>query len=1309
VNGYAYRFKKYQVNNGLSENSVQAIIQDHLGFMWFGTKDGLNRFDGHEFKIYKNVLGDSLSLGHNYVRSIFQDSDHNLWVGTDTYLYHFNYEMEQFRRFSVVSDLGEMIRSGVTNICPENDSTLWIGTMKRGVFCYYKNTGKLKQYLLTDSDNTSIDLATVWCINCDSSGNIWLGTRNGISCYNREIDRFSTYNLQHNQRSFNPNNETFVSLEMSDGNLWFGTWANGVYCINPSSHTFRSFLNEKHPPSVLRIYALLEYDASTLMVGSYDGLYLLDKETGVSRRVDNMEGSNSLSEYKVFSLCRDREGGIWVGTYFGGVSYISLNTNIIEHYYSDFSPFSLSGKVVSQFCEDEKGNLWIATEDGGLNYFDVQTKRFKVFLPEKSKNSLSYHNIHSLAMDGEKLWIGTFSSGVDVLDLKTGRFKNYMYNTKDTTSISDGCVFAIYKDSHGDIWLGTSNGLCRYNRLEDNFVRVSDVPVFVFDIQEDAYGSLWVASYFNGAYRYEYASKKWRNYTHNPYDEKSITFDKLTDVYFDGKGRLWFATEGRGICKYNYKTDDFTTIDENSGLPNSLIYSILDDKYDNLWLSGNRGITRLDLTTMKRQTYTREDGLQGNEFNYRSGYKSNNGLFYFGGTNGFNVFNPDDLLKNSYVPPVVITSVELLYDGRPQKIKPSGTIRLKHNQASFRINFSALSYQAPSKNLYAYKMEGMDTKWTELDNQKMVSFTNLRPGKYIFRIKGSNNDEVWNETGTSLRIIVSPPFWESNIAFVIYALLGIASVVSIFFYYSRYHKRKELQRLEQFRRKKDKELYESKIGFFTTIAHEIRTPLSLIKAPLECITNSGDGTSETKENLVVIERNTDRLLELINQLLDFRKVEQDFYQLTFKHANINELLQKIYLRFKSASEYRKIDITLQMPEQPIFIAVDKEALTKIVSNLLSNALKYTDTVICIGLVKIHEHIGNYIEITVSDDGIGIPDEMKEAVFEPFVQIENDDTTCRKTGTGIGLVLVKQLTEKHGGAVSIMDNPNKGVTFKVKIPMTVAANDEPVTIDEPETWEAHVSDQDKISILFVEDNNDLCDFVAKNLGQSYKLFLAANGKEALRILEKKGVNLIISDIMMPEMDGLGLTKTIKQDQYLCHIPIILLSAKTNTKTKVEGLEYGADSYIEKPFSISFLQAQINSLLENRKKIMDRFSHSPVVYSGSIAHNTNDEVFLKKLDEKIDSHMIDEQFSVEKLAVMLSMSQSNLQRKIKGLSGISPANYIQVTKLKKAAQLIASGKYRINEVCYITGFSSPSYFTSCFQKQFGMSPKEFMKLP
>ncbi len=1316
LSGNNFTFRKYQVNDGLSENTVQAIIQDKQGFLWLGTKDGLNRFDGKESRIFKNNPLNPGSIGNNFIRSVYEDTNGTLWIGTDNKIFIYNPVTEQFSPFELKTESGISIISAVTDICAENENTIWIGTLTQGAFRFTKNSKKIEHFSENDTLK-SLRSNLVWKILKDMSETIWVGTRGGLSRYNPETRNFITFKPNEGSKSIG-DNEILSIFEDTDGDLWLGTWSGGLFKMDKKTQAFTNYFNNKSTTYISKIRALSEYQKNRILIGSDDGLYLMEKTTGLVQRVDVPGDPSSLSDQNVYSIYNDREGGIWIGTYFGGVNYLTANRNAIEHFYPRYSGYYLSGKAVSQFCEDEKGNLWIATEDAGLNYFDVQAKQFRKITPQKTGNGLSYHNLHSLLLDGDNLWIGTFSSGIDVMNLKTKRFKNYRFNSDNNISIDDNCVFSLYKNRKAEIFVGTPFGLSKYNRVNDNFERVSRIRGFVYDMQEDSHGLFWVATYGEGIFQYNPANGQWKNYHHIPGSRNSLSYNKVIDVYVDGKQRLWFATEGRGICKYNYDTDDFTTIDESDGLPNNVAYGILDDKYGNIWVSTNMGITRINPETLEMKTYTKEDGLQSNQFNYRSSYKARNGVFYFGGINGFNSFHPDNLKDNNIIPPVVISGFELIDKENPFRpdslfkiaINRDKKIALKHNQASFKIDFISMSYQAVEKNRYLCIMEGLEEKWRSVGNQNSLMFNNLKPGEYTFRVKGSNNDGVWNEKGDYLQIEILPPYWKSNLAIGIYSILlflGLFLIVRAFIHNA--HKRHK-QRIEEIKAEKEKELYDSKISFFTNIAHEIRTPVSLIKAPLECIMNSQQCPPEAKENLHVIERNTEKLMVLVNQLLDFRKIEENQYRLSFVKTNLNEFLTDIHLSFKATGIRNNIILNLVLPPKTIMANIDKDALNKVISNLLSNALKFAKQKIDIYLTDNGKT--GMVEIRVSDDGPGIDPALREKVFQPFFQIANMETVTQNNGTGIGLSLARQLAERHSGKIFISDEYAGFCDFVVQIPGTLPASHEMEIIIEETVVIPKIDNQshfhpDNINILVVEDNEELQNFLEKNLKKDFNVLVANNGKDALKILSQSVIDLVVSDIVMPGIDGLELTQMIKQNVEYSHIPVILLSAKTNINTKIEGLEHGSDIYIEKPFSLVYLKAQIKSLIDNRMRVLEKFSVSPFIPYGSIANNKKDEEFIEKMNNEIEKNILDVNFSIEKLANNLNMSRSSLQRKIKGISGMAPNDYIRVYRLKKAATLLMKEDFRINEICYVVGFNSGSYFAKCFQKQFGVLPKDFVK--
>ena len=1312
-------FRKYQVNDGLSENSVQCILQDKQGFMWFGTKDGLNKYNGYEFKVFKHDPEDPHSIGNNFIRSIYQDEYENIWVGTDNRIYILNSKTETFTLFDIKTDNGVSINSAITSIIAEDSKTIWIGTMTQGVFVYDILNGNLTQYL-KGNDKHTLHSNLIWRIFKDASNTIWIGTRNGLSRYYKETNSFVTYGSREKQE-FIEDPEILSIYEDSDGDIWLGTWSGGLIKYNKSTNNFQHYFSRTAETYITHIRAILEYRKNELLIGSDDGLFLLNKTTGRYQRIDDQRDPNSLSDQNVYAIFKDKENGFWIGTYFGGINYLSANSSIIEHYYPSYKNSSLSGKAVSQFCEDDEGNLWIATEDGGLNYFNTQSKTFKTYLSGEKGKFLSYHNLHALTFYQDNLWIGTFSRGLDVFNLKNQSFTNYQYSATDTNTIDDNCVFALLNSSYNTLYVGTPFGLSKYNDAHNNFERIQQVRGFVYDILEDYQGNIWIGCYGNGVYRFNKQNQSWTHFIYEHNKPNSLCHNKIIDIYQDEKHRLWFGSEGGGISKFNYDTQDFTTINTSKGLPNDVVYGILDDKYGNIWISTNKGISKINPATLEVNTLTQDDGLQSNQFNYRSALKTTQGKFYFGGINGFNAFYPDQIKDNSYIPPVHITDFSLLEVDQPLEtdsifnvdLNIHKKIVLNHNQASFKISFVSLSFQAQDKNQYAYFMENLNSRWVEIGNQRQVSYINLAPGEYGFKVKGSNNDEKWNPKEAYLKIIILPPWWKTKTAYFMYFLVIMLAIYGIFKYYLNIVHLHQRIKLEEFQNEKDKEIYTAKFNFFTNIAHEIRTPVSLIRAPLDSILASKDGNSETRENLSVISKNTERLINLVNQLLDFRKIERDTYSLSVSKINLNQLISETCYRFQPAAKQRNLILKCTIPEESIVIDADKDGLTKIVSNLINNALKFANSIIYIEF-KINQK-GGKVFISVTDDGPGIEEQYRDKVFEPFYQIDKDIEDDRKYGTGIGLALSKQLIERHKGNIYIENNEYKGCTFVVELKtqlsipkQTGSESYEHIKEKENNIYPELVSKETtKQTVLIVEDNEDLLNFLKNNLKKDYKVLTALNGRFALEVIEKNVIDLMVSDIVMPEVGGLELVKNIRSNQQYSHIPIIILSARTNLDTKIDGLDLGAESYIEKPFSIDFLKAQIKSLLANRARMIEKFVQSPFIPYGSIATNKKDEEFIEKLNQDIEKNLTDPEYNIESISNSLSMSRSNLQRKIKGLSDMTPNDYVRVYRLKKAANLITQGQYRINEVCFLVGFNSPSYFSKCFKKQFGALPKDFVK--
>jgi signal transduction histidine kinase/DNA-binding response OmpR family regulator len=758
-------------------------------------------------------------------------------------------------------------------------------------------------------------------------------------------------------------------------------------------------------------------------------------------------------------------------------------------------------------------------------------------------------------------------------------------------------------------------------------------------------------------------------------------------------------------------------------LQSNLICDIISDG-EYLWLTTSKGLIRFLPENKELKIFNKADGLQSDQFNIKSSIKASDGKIYVGTSNGFNGFYPQNVIDNNYIPPVVITKLQIFNnDVTPHSgnilrktIDHTNTIILSHKQAVFNLEFAALSFHTPGKNQYAYMLKGLDKEWNYVGNHRIATYNNLPAGTYTFKVKASNNNNIWNEEGTTMTIIIKPPVWLSKGFILLYVLLSISLIFFIILYYTKHSKRKHEEELQQLNIQKEKEVHKAKIAFFTLVAHEIRTPVSLIIAPLEKIMSDMKFFPEqVQDDLNIIFKNSKRLLFLINQLLDFRKAEQQTSKLTFTRQNIYELLKNIFDRFKPSVEQKRCTIIFQADNEYFEAMVDSEVLTKSVSNLLSNALKYTKDRIEIQLQSANSSQLQTFKITVTDNGVGIAPEKQEIIFKPFYQVDENNA-----GTGIGLSLIKALVEAHNGKIELSSIPGQKTSFSIILPV----EQQEITSHtdfffflfsmnsfrsvKPEHKNLQVVNKEEYSpkLLIVEDNIDMQDFLCKNFTANYDVYIESNGKKGLEFLKSNMVDIIVSDIMMPEMDGIEFCIELKKDIFLSHIPIILLTAKTDTVTKVEAMNSGADDYIEKPFSLQYLEAKLVNLLESRKALQKKFSKMPFVPLSSIAANKADDEFLLKLNAIIVNHITDTDFSINQLANELCVSRSGLFAKIKSLTDVTPNELIHVIRLKKAAELLSQNKYRINEICYLVGFNNPSYFAKCFQKQFGILPKEFV---
>ena len=1309
----SYYFKHYNNNSGLSQNTVMSIFQDSKGFIWIGTKNGLNRFDGHDFKIYQR--GDSIhELRNSMIFSINEDQNRTLWLGTDLGISLYNPYTENFSNFNLKTDKQEEIQGYVNKIFIDKKHRIWI-LCGNGLFLFNQDENKL--YCLNNKFapyTSGIPRA----LFVEENGTAYVGLPDiGVIKYNLESDE-TTFLSQ------NTNLPTVI-CGYKEHYILLGTLNKGLFLINKETGVSEKLPIDEARNSDVYIRDIEKISDTEYWIGTESGIYIL--KDGITQHIIHEDFNNlSLSDNAIYAILKDKEGGIWIGSYFGGVDYIPKQYSSFENFYPIAYKNSISGYRVREFVNDKHGNLWIATEDNGLNYYDIRTGTFTHISETTKPIHISFSNIQCLNLSNDKLWIGTFTRGIDVLDLKTNQCKHYERNGQPN-SILNNDIFAIYTDKRNVTWVGSTTQTYIYVPETDGFQIFEPLNgAFISDIIEDKDGFIWFTTFNGGVVRYNPRNEEIKTFRYDAKNPNSLCYDRITCVLEDSKQRLWFASEDGGFCRYNSNDGTFTRVTTKEGLPSNVVYKILEDDNYHFWLSTNNGLVNFDPETMSVEAlYNLPNGLQSKQFNYNSGIKTQDGTLYFGSINGFVAFNPRNFRPNENKYSVVLTDFYIFN----QEVKADSTnrilnkampyadvIRLNYDQATFSFSFSALNYSTEGNGVYAYQLEGIDQKWNHIDNATRISYNSIPPGNYTFRIKYSKDGYDWSSEETQIKIEIVPPLWQTPWAYTLYVLLIIGILFSLFRYYITKKKKQVEEKLEHQEQMKKEEIYKAKIEFFTSIAHEIRTPITLIKAPLDYILTSQPDACEVKDNLITMERNTDRLLVLVNQLLDFRKIESKAFTLSLKVKNINELVTNTYNRFKPTAKQKHLEMSLECPQHTVLASVDEEAITKVCSNLFNNAVKYSSSYIKIILTE-NEAL-HYFQITVKNDGKPIPVELRQSIFEAFFQIKEADQPSQP-GSGIGLTLATSLVQLHNGKL-FLDEKAEDTSFVVQIPTNVPSSDakaeesgEMMIEDSNEEDEnisslsPEVSSSIKETILIVEDNEELQTFLRNQLGKYYRIIIADNGVEAMEALKKDIINLIVSDVMMPLMDGLELCKSIKSNIETCHIPIILLTAKTTLNNKIEGLKNGADAYIEKPFSMPHLLVQINNLLENRMKLRQNFANNPYIATNSMAQNKADEDFLNKLTEKVKQNLDDENFNIDNLAEEMNMSRTSLHRKIKGITELTPGDFIRIIRLKKAAELLMEGEYRINEICMLVGIHSLSYFSKSFQKQFGVLPKDFAK--
>lgn len=1323
-------FNHLDRDDGLSSNRVNCILEDSYGFMWFGTEDGLNKFDGYSFEIFRNDPADSTSIIDNTIDFLIEDTaTRNILAATPRGLVCLDRSLNRFRPlFKEALARAANQEYAITSLCMIPPRTLLVGT-RHGLFRFDLESEEMLGYFAgPERDgmaNNPFIINTLWS---DRQERVWIGHEEGVEIYDPGNGSFTP---------FRPEQElgnVYALFEDREQGLWIGTNNRGLFHF-PDAETGPGFQFSTLSGHLAgdRVHAIVEQeDGSVLFIVRDGGLYRYDRASGQLSYYDpDIYDPGSINSKAVISMFRSSGGMIWVGTYNSGINCLDNHRKEFEHYRMNFSESGLFNNNIRALFEDSEGYIWVGTkEGGGLSRFDRHTKQFRNFRKSDAPGGLKDDYVFSICeLDRHRLLIGTIREGVAIFDKRTERFRHLRNDPTDPSSLADNRVYVTFKDTGGTVWVGSSQHLQIFDPVSERFHTVEGIlnPKCMVDGEGQ---KVWVGSRFTGLYLYDKLDGSLKNYLADEKDPRSLSSNDIYSIERDGGGTLWIGTK-RGLCRLDPSTGLFTRYYESSGLPSSWICGLEIDHSGNVWVSTVNGLSRYEVASDRFHNYDVGDGLQGNEFEGFVSLRTSDGHLLFGGRNGFNMFSPERIIDNREAPRIVLTSFKLFNrevpigtPGSPlsKHIIQTGTLKLRHNQSAVTFGYTALNYTSPEKNEYAYRLHGFDPEWVRAGTSRNAVYTNIPPGKYTFQVIGSNNDGYWNTTGTLLELEILPPFWKTDLAFFVYAL-------TIFLLFMLIRRilivRIEQRQLIEFERKdkqRIEELNQQKLRFFTNVSHEFRTPLTLIADPLEKLMSYQDENEEKRYLLQIMQNNVRRLLLLINQLIDFRKAEQEKLKLHVSEQDPAAFVKEVLKCFEDSMIRKNIEISVNHgPEEDVACWFDPDVIDKVLFNLLSNAFKYTPKG---GRIAVDlKSDGNRMSVSVSDTGKGIPAEELKDIFERFYQVE-DGQGGTAAGSGIGLSFSKRLIEAHHGSIEVESIVNVGSRFTIRFPCTADGYDpsemsrdtgeqgvrqsrlpDATATGLRDSTDAPEEGHRKKKLLIVEDNEELSQYLASSF-RSYTVFTADNGLSGLKTAVREIPDVIISDVMMPEMDGIEMCRQIKTHLATSHIPVVLLSARTEVVHKIEGIETGADAYIEKPFDQKYLESVVRNLLKQRAALRRKYSEEPGAEMKDLGLTSHELKFIEKTLKIIERNIDSPDFSVESLGMEIGLSRSQLFRKFRSVFDLKPSELIRSERLKKARELLSTREFNINEVAYQTGFKSSSYFITTFRQQYGETPNEYL---
>lgn len=1427
------KIEHYSTEDGLSHDGVRTILKDRDGFMWFGTWDGINRFDGQNFVTYKTRPGDSSSLKINRIDNIIEDKDGYLWLEVyDNQIYRFDKQKKKFLAISNVLAERKIKDVLFNGIILAGNGFVWLTTLNKGIFSVKNTRGgtpEINSYGVGLKSDFRLPSNRINFLYGDKQQHIWIGTENGLSSLS--LDQSGTYKNKRLDANFGKD-VAYTCITEDEQNIWLGTGEGHLVRYEKASGRFlkkkisgsrinkmlfaksgkviyitggRELITVNIPdlhisssvmPGVGPLLSLYEDKSGLLWIEpDKHGLVKYNPATRAFKYFFQENDANFFNTAKDYKIFEDHNDRVWMCMKGGGFGYYNPSADTIEYFYNKpGSPDHLFSNIVSYSYFDPAGILWLSTRDRGVEKIIFQANDFKhgllvdkalnksdneirgvysdrhkrLWITAKSGRLYVYDNgkklkdvfineplggiglVYTLLQDRKgNIWLGTKGNGLfkavptDMTGLKY-KLTHYRANRKDAHSLSSDLIYSLLEDKKGRIWLATyEHGInlivqggdeVRFVNSNNSFRNYPSGSWKVRHLQEDAEGKIWIAT-TNGLVIFNPDKRNSNGYTFKTYgkvpgDKTSLGNNDVQYIHRDGKNGMWVATSGGGLNKVTQlsekglKVKVFTMED---GLPSDYILSIVEDNAGNFWLGTENGISKFNPKESRFRNYDSYDGLPKTGLSEASSIKLPNGDLFFGCINGYIIFNPATITDQKINAKMALTSFQI----NNKDINPNGTraslnidineakeIQLKYNENIISIDFTVLDYRSTNKQLYAYRLKGFDTEWQSVKNQRRATYTNLPPGNYTFEVKSLNTDLYENFPVKTLAIKIAPPPWRTVWAYILYViLLGIFIEIARRIVITMIRLRNRIT-VEQ-------RLTELKLSFFTNISHELRTPLTLIVNPIEEISRQENLSAKGQEYINVVRRNANRMVRFINQLLDFRKAQSGKMNLKIAHTEVVALVNNIAAYFSELAREKQIELLISANTKELYAWIDAEKIDIVIYNLLSNAFKFTADNKVIRIKIHHEADKDFFTISVIDQGIGVPRDQLNDIFELYYEVDKAPGN-NLDGTGIGLALSKEIVDFHHGKIEARNNPDQGleVTLTLKVGKEHFKAGENIVEDVPERTRPFIQSEevrffdhppakeglDRPTVLLVDDNNELRKFLADQLKEFYRVVEAKDGLEGLEIALELIPDLVLSDVMMPGLDGIQLLDSLKNNITTSHIPVVLLTAKSSVENQIEGLKYGADYYITKPFQTDFILASIDNLLKQRKKIFESLLASKKTIElspGEIFITSKDETFLKEIIEIVESRMADMEFNIDTVAESIGMGRTTFYKKFKSLTNLAPVEFVREMRLKRARQFLDANGHNISEIAYAVGFNSAKYFSTCFREKYGLSPSEYLK--